>query len=231
VIQEVLSNWRTASVGDRLHTTLGFLEKLTLTPGKVVPADVASLRAAGVSERAVIDAIYVCVGFNIINRIADALAFKVPPPKAFAGGVKFLRLFGYKLLSGSFTGHNDLQRTYLASEGASVADGAPTPDPYLLMVKRLRESVLDERGTLNLAVREAATAVAEVPGVVGRYIRKVAQGDYTYIDTDISALRQEGYSDDQLFESTVSAALGAGLERRHAGLSALWGVGPHPLSV
>jgi len=229
--REVLADWRTAGIGDKLRTTLGLLEKLTLAPGEVAPADVAALRAAGVSERAAIDAVYVCVGFNIINRIADALAFKVPPTRAFAAGAKFLRLFGYKLLSGSFTGHSGLRHTHPVSEGASVAGGEPASDPYLPMVRHLRESVLDEHGTLKLAVREAAAAGAEVPGVVGRYIRKVAQRDYTDIDTDISALRQEGYSDDQLFESTVSAALGAGLERRRAGLSALWGVGPRSPSA
>ena len=35
-------------------------------------------RRAGVSDRAILDATYVCVGFNIIARIADALGFKIP---------------------------------------------------------------------------------------------------------------------------------------------------------
>jgi hypothetical protein len=57
---------------------LGFLEKLTLAPDDVGPEDVAPLRAAGVSEDAIADAIHVCALFNVIDRIADALAFALP---------------------------------------------------------------------------------------------------------------------------------------------------------
>ena len=63
---------------------LGFLEKLTLSPGEVRPDDGRALRTAGISEQAAEDAIYVCVLFNIIDRIADSLDFAVPTPEDFA---------------------------------------------------------------------------------------------------------------------------------------------------
>ena len=60
-----------------------FLRKLTLEPSSVTAADVEPVRAAGVSDAAIADAIAVCATFNIIDRVADALAFDVPPREAF----------------------------------------------------------------------------------------------------------------------------------------------------
>jgi len=73
-----LDNWRTAPIEPKLREMLGFLEKLTLSPNDVQPGDVEPLRAAGVSDRAILDAIYVCFLFNLMDRVADALGFDVP---------------------------------------------------------------------------------------------------------------------------------------------------------
>jgi hypothetical protein len=54
-------------------------------------------------------------------------------------------------------------------------------------------------------------------------VKKVAKYAYDVTDKDVTALREAGYSDDQIFEATVSAALGAGLVRLEWGLSALRG--------
>ena len=40
----MLDDWRTAQVDDRLRATLGFLEKLTLSPEDVGSEDVAAVR-------------------------------------------------------------------------------------------------------------------------------------------------------------------------------------------
>jgi alkylhydroperoxidase family enzyme len=93
----VLNDWRAAPVDDKLRAALGFLEKLTLSPGEVRPEDVTALRAEGVSEQAIVDAIYVCALFNIIDRIADALGFDVPSPAQFARSAKLLLRFGYRI--------------------------------------------------------------------------------------------------------------------------------------
>ncbi len=58
---------------------LGFLEKLTLTPESVGADDVRVVRVAGVSDEDMRDAIYICMAFNLMNRVADALGFDVPP--------------------------------------------------------------------------------------------------------------------------------------------------------
>jgi alkylhydroperoxidase family enzyme len=57
---------------------LGFLEKLTLRPDELGPADADTVRAAGVSDEAMIDAIHVAALFNMIVRLADSLAWDVP---------------------------------------------------------------------------------------------------------------------------------------------------------
>jgi uncharacterized peroxidase-related enzyme len=95
LVETVLSNWRTAPVSDRLRAMLGFLEKLTLQPASVTAADVAVLRASGLSEAAIEDAIHVCVVFNLVDRIADALGFDVPGPAAFAKAATTLLRRGY----------------------------------------------------------------------------------------------------------------------------------------
>ena len=223
LVRDIISDWRSARVGGKLRATLGFIEKLTVSPDEVTPDDAAALRAAGVSGRAITDAVYVCVGFNIINRIADALDFRVPPPRAFSGAAKFLRLFGYRLLSGSFVNGRGPR------PAAPTTDDAFADDPYRVLVQRLTAEVLSGPGTLDREVREAAGSRAEVPGTLGRYIGEVTQGSYARVQADIAILRREGYSDDQIFEATVSAALGAGLRRREVGLIAVRDSAPAPM--
>jgi alkylhydroperoxidase family enzyme len=82
----VLGDWRTVPMDPKLPATLGFLEKVALTPAEVGPADLRPLRAAGVSDEGVEDAIHVCVLFNIYDRIADALGFELPGGGLWIGG-------------------------------------------------------------------------------------------------------------------------------------------------
>jgi hypothetical protein len=57
---------------------LSFLEKLTLRPDELGPADAEAVRAAGVSDQALRDAITVCSLFSMIVRLADSLGWDVP---------------------------------------------------------------------------------------------------------------------------------------------------------
>ncbi len=75
--------------------TLGLLEKVTLTPAEVEPEDIAPLRAAGVSEQAIEDALVVCAMFNIIDRMADALDVAIPTSEGFAQTADRLLEHGY----------------------------------------------------------------------------------------------------------------------------------------
>lgn len=95
LVERVLEDWRTAPIDQRLRGMLGFLEKLTLEPAEVTAADVVPLRAAGLSDEAIEDAIHASVLFNIYDRMADTLGFDVPGPEAFAHGAKMLLRRGY----------------------------------------------------------------------------------------------------------------------------------------
>jgi alkylhydroperoxidase family enzyme len=55
-----------------------FLEKLTLRPKELVPADADAVRAAGVSHEALRTAATVCSLFNMIVRLADSFGWNVP---------------------------------------------------------------------------------------------------------------------------------------------------------
>lgn len=92
----MLEDWRAAPIDDRLRAMLGFLEKLTLEPSGIAPADVAPLRAAGLTDEAIEDAIHVCALFNIIDRVADTLDFDVPAPDVFADSANVLLQRGYR---------------------------------------------------------------------------------------------------------------------------------------
>jgi uncharacterized peroxidase-related enzyme len=96
LVQRVLDDWRTATLDQRLRVTLAFLEKLTLDPGSVTAVDVAPLRAAGLTNEAIEDAIHACVLFNIYDRMADTLNFDIPPREGFAQGARHLLQRGYQ---------------------------------------------------------------------------------------------------------------------------------------
>jgi alkylhydroperoxidase family enzyme len=49
----------------------------------------------------------------------------------------------------------------------------------------------------------------------------VRRGAYTVADRDVAELKAAGYSEDEIFEQTLSAAVAAGLERLTAGLGAM----------
>jgi len=203
-----------------MRATLGLLEKLTLAPGEVAGGDLDELRAEGLSDRAILDAAYVCVGFNIITRIANALDFKVPADEVFSRASRYLTVFGYNVLSG-FWGRGIYQQLVAPLLVNKSAAGGRGFDPYEKKLTLLRHSVLSESGSLDPSVRRAICDGLEVPEPLGAYVRKVVGHAHTVGDEDIAGLHRAGYTDDQIFEATVSAALGAGLFRLGSILPAL----------
>ena len=95
--EAVERDWRTAPVDDRLRATLGFIEQLTLRPDELSAADATRALDAGVSEEALVDAIHVAALFNMIVRLADALAWDVPPFEAFYARADGMLASGYAL--------------------------------------------------------------------------------------------------------------------------------------
>lgn len=97
LVQAVLADYRTAPISEKLRAMLAFHEKLTLTPAEVGPADLLPLRAAGLTDEAIEDAIHVCSMFNLINRVADSLGFDLPTEKGYAAAARMLLKSGYLL--------------------------------------------------------------------------------------------------------------------------------------
>jgi alkylhydroperoxidase family enzyme len=98
-VQAVVDDWRTASVSARVRAALAFLEKLTLTPDAVSPEDVVAARAAGISDAALREVMYVCLLFSVMDRLADAFGFAVADARELQRGAWVLRHFGYARMS------------------------------------------------------------------------------------------------------------------------------------
>lgn len=92
----MLENWRTAPIDEPLRAMLGFVEKLTLDPLSVSPADIEPLRVVGLSDEAIEDAVHVCALFNMYDRLADSLGFEVPDAEGFEFGAGMLLKRGYR---------------------------------------------------------------------------------------------------------------------------------------
>ncbi len=102
-------------------------------------------------------------------------------------------------------------------------------------VQRMVDTVLSRPGDTHPTLRRAIEAwsaklggrsgaeVVEIPTELTTYVNKVALHAYKTLDEDIEALRNAGYSEDAIFEITLSVALGAGQARLERGLAALKG--------
>jgi alkylhydroperoxidase family enzyme len=105
---------------------------------------------------------------------------------------------------------------------------------YEDLVFRLRQAVLDGPGWTEPALRRAIAARAAAPGAgrastepipadLAEFVDTVARHACSITNEDVEALRRAGYSEDEIFDIAVSAALGAGLGRLERGLAALRG--------
>ena len=70
-------------------------------------------------------------------------------------------------------------------------------------------------------LREAAQPDRAAPPDFASYVEKVRLHAYEVTDEEVEALKEAGYSEDEIFEHTVSAAVAAGLERLDSALAVL----------
>ena len=106
-------------------------------------------------------------------------------------------------------------------------------DSHAAFAHRLLEAVLTSDGDTDPSVRRAVESLSAqmggrstnqtdvIPPELISYVKKIALHAYKTTDEDIEALRNAGYSEDAIFEITLSAALGAGMARLERGLAAL----------
>ena len=92
---------------------------------------------------------------------------------------------------------------------------------YPRLHKKLRDAVLDAAATADATLRLAAYCGEDLAEPLSGFVEKLRQHAYRVQDDDIEQVHDAGYSEEQIFEVTVAAALGAGDMRLRAGLYAL----------
>ena len=81
---------------------------------------------------------------------------------------------------------------------------------------RMRDRLLGPTGAADRSLRRAALlAEGDLPEPLDRLVGKMRTRAYTVTDEDVAEARRQ-WSDSELFEVFVAAAVGAGLARRDA---------------
>ena len=80
-----------------MRAALPLIRVLTLEPERFGAVHIDAARHAGLSDEDILDVVHICVAFNIIDRVADAMAFAVPPEDHMRAGAAMVRRVGYSL--------------------------------------------------------------------------------------------------------------------------------------
>lgn len=76
-VHAVVRDWRTAPLTDQDRALCAFAAELTHRQDRMTPGDLDDLRAHGLDDRAIHDAVQVVGYFNYITRVADALGVEM----------------------------------------------------------------------------------------------------------------------------------------------------------
>src|SRR5438477_11679839 len=83
LVHAIVRDWRTAPLSPADLGLCAFATKLTHEPHSMSASDVGFLRAHGLDDRAIHDAVQVIAYFNYVTRVADALGVEpetfIPP--------------------------------------------------------------------------------------------------------------------------------------------------------
>jgi len=98
--------------------------------------------------------------------------------------------------------------------------------PIPSTLQKAIEALLVQTGETDRSLRREVlehnrNSSGQVPELLRGLVDKVSQSPWTVTDEDFAQLRAAGYSESQLYEVTLAAALGAGLARFDAGLRAI----------
>ena len=97
----------------------------------------------------------------------------------------------------------------------------PDEDKKRAAFRVLEERVLTGDGRASPEQRAAAFTGADVPPGVQALVGKVAASPAQITDADFAAARAAGFTEDQLFELVVAAAVGQSARLYDAGVAAL----------
>jgi hypothetical protein len=178
-----------ASARQELQAVRQFLDTITRTPGQ---ADAVAL-----PEHAVLEALHVNLVWNIVNRLANAFGFELREGQ-LESGTRSLHRFGYR-----FPG-------FLLAGGDRTNHRGP--------VENLRHNVFEAPATTGPELRKAAATGESLTEPWQSYAAMVRDHSYRIADTDIDRLTAAGHAEDEIFEITVAATVGAALRTFDAGL-------------
>ena len=94
-------------------------------------------------------------------------------------------------------------------------------DPKRAAHRALVDSILNGEGRASAELRAHAFANADVPVPLRALIDKVAMSPTQVTDADFAAAKASGFSEDQIFELVVCAAVGRSTRQYESGLAAL----------
>ena len=92
---------------------------------------------------------------------------------------------------------------------------------YAQLVADLQASVFEGRGRVDKTLRASAATGQGLAEPWPTYTAKIRNEAWTVTDADVEALKAAGHSEDEIFEMTVAAAVGASMHALDAGLRAL----------
>ncbi len=174
-----------------LRAVREFLATVTATPDRAGADGVADLPAGAVR-----DALQVNLVWNIVNRLGLAFGFELREGQLHAG-TRALHRFGYRMPGFLVGGHGRGD-----------------------LVGNLRQAVLDSPGATAPALRAAAATAGVLDDPWGAYAATVRDAPERITAADIDGLTAAGHTEDEIFEVTAAAAVGAALRCFEAGLRA-----------
>lgn len=94
-LEALLKDIGTAPIDDKLKPIFHYVRKVTLTPAKVVQADIDAITAAGWKEKTAIDALSIAAAFAAWNRLMDGTGMPAVPEKIKVETTNFMYTKGY----------------------------------------------------------------------------------------------------------------------------------------
>lgn len=138
--------------------------------------------AVAVTDEVLAEALRVRLVWNIVNRLANAFGFELREGQ-LRSGTRALHRVGYRF------------------PGFLLGGGDTT----------LRQSVLEGPALTDRALRQAAATGDGLAEPWASYTAMVRDESHRVTDADVTALVRAGHTEDEVFELTVAAAVGAAL--------------------